>query len=66
MVGDVDRLEAESLLRQEPVEPGLLECGIVIGRQVVDAEHGDAARQQRLSDMVTDEAGRAGEQDAAG
>ena len=47
----------------QPVQPRLLQPHIIVVVQVVDADDRIAPRQQRLGNMVADEAGAAGDQD---
>ena len=61
-VGEVDPLEPESLLRLEPREAGLLERGVVVRVEVVEADDLVAARQQPFGDVVADEARGAGDE----
>jgi len=44
-------------------EAGLLQAHVVIGVEVVDPDHGLAAGEQRLGDVITDEPGGPGHQD---
>jgi hypothetical protein len=53
--------EAEAFAGLQLREAVLLELDVVIGVQVVEADHGTAARQQRLGHMVADEAGGPGQ-----
>ena len=62
-VRDVHRLEAKLRARAEPREPDVLESGIVVVVQVVQAHDVVAAREQRLRGMHADEARRTGHQD---
>ena len=47
----------------QPRQPGLLQADVVVGIEVVQAQHALAAAQQGLGDMVADEPGGAGQQD---
>ena len=64
VVGDVQPVEAEAGLFGQPRQPRLLERNVVIVVEVVDADDLFAARKQRLSDVITDEAGGAGHEEA--
>ncbi len=61
-VGQVEFLEAESVLFAKPCEPGLLQRRIVVGIQVVEADDLVAAREQESGDVVADEACRTRDQ----
>src|SRR5688500_1821057 len=63
-VREVDSLEAESLLRLEPGEAGLLERGVVVRVEVVEADDFIAARQQAFGDVVADETGGTRDKDS--
>ena len=60
-VAEVDLGEGE--VAAQPGEPVALEPGIVIGVEVVDADHRLAAREQRRGDRRPDEPGDAGDED---
>ena len=62
-IGHVRCVKCEAWLAIQPRQPRLLQPHVVVGVQVVHAEHALAARQQRLGDMITDEARRSGQQD---
>ena len=60
---EVELMEAERIVAGEFGEARLLEGGVVIGVEVVDADHGAPARREALGDVETDEPGGAGDQD---
>ena len=62
-IGHVRRAKCEARLAVQPRQPRLLQPHVVVGVQVVHAQHALAARQQRLGDMIANEARRSGQQD---
>src|SRR5262245_46991399 len=56
-VGKIELLEFERTERGEPVEPRLLEFGIVIGVEIVDAHDAAALLGKPPRQMKADEAG---------
>ena len=62
-VGDVDTLEYETHLAFEKADARLLQGDVVIGIQIVEADHGFAAVEQRAGDMEADESGGPGHED---
>ena len=62
-IADVGAPEAEAALARQLRQPRLLQRDIIVVVEVVDADHGLAARQQRPTDMRADEAGGAGQED---
>jgi hypothetical protein len=62
-IGDIDRLEGKSFSAFEPRQPGVLQCDIVIGVEVVDADDPLAAIEQVLRDMKPDKARAARDQE---
>ena len=60
---EVELAETECIEAGELGEARLLERGIVIGIEVVDADHGAPARREALGDVEADESGGAGDQD---
>src|SRR5690606_539840 len=61
-VGDVDPRLDEAGASGEAREPRLLQGRVIITVHDVEADHGFAARQQRLGRVISDEAGRAGDE----
>ena len=59
-VGDVQALEAEMGMRPQARQAGLFQGGVVVGVEVVDADHGIAARQQAFAGVHSDKSGSAG------
>ena len=66
LVGKVQALREECPVLHEPSEAGLLEGLIVIGREAVGPDDGDALAQEALRHMEADEPGRAGHQNGRG
>jgi two-component system OmpR family response regulator len=67
-LGEIQPVEAEGTRPRtlaDPVEPCRLERRVVIGVEVVEADHVLAARHQGAAEMRADEAGAAGHQDLA-
>ncbi len=64
VVGDVDLPEGEAVSGEKPVEPGLLQRRVVIGREIVEAEHRRPGIEQRFGDVKADETGGARQQDS--
>ena len=58
-VGDVQPLKAEIRVRQQARQPRFLQRRVVVGVEVVDADHGVAARQQAGAGVHSDESGSA-------
>ena len=54
--------EIEALVRDQPVQPRLLQPRVVVVVHVVETEHLVAAFQQALAEVGADEAGRAGDE----
>ena len=65
-VGDVGLDEGEAGVLPQLRQPGLLEAGIVVAVQVVDADDGVATLQQAEAGVEADEAGGAGDEHAHG
>ena len=67
-VGEVDPLEAEALaeMLREAIEAGLLERGVVIIVEVVDADDLIAALEQGARSRRSDEARGSGDKDGHG
>ena len=63
LVGDIELLESEPGMRPQLLQPGALERRVVIGVQVVDAEHLVPALEQALARVHADEPRRACHQD---
>ena len=61
VVGDIELGDAD--LRAKRRNPVALELRVVIIVEVVETDHGLAARGQRLARIRADEAGRAGDED---
>ena len=61
-IGKVQLDETETVVALELPEAGLLEGGIVIGRQAIDAHHVAAVLQQTARHMEADEARSTGDQ----
>ena len=64
-VGDVDPLELEARPADQARDPRLLQARVVIGVEVVDADHLLAAVEQALGDEPPDESRRSGDDDHA-
>ncbi len=64
-VGEVDRVVNVARLGLQPLQPGVLQGRVVIAVEVVDADHGLAARQQAAGGVKADETGRAGDEDGS-
>ncbi len=58
----IQLVEGEALVPLKLGEPGLLQLYVVVGIEIVEPDDLIAAVEQRLSGMVTDEAGGAGDQ----
>ena len=65
-VGNVGLEEGEALVLAQRLQPGELQDGVVIGAEIVDADHRLAARQQGTGDVAADEAGGTGDEDGHG
>ena len=63
-VGEVELFEAEAVMAVEAGEPGLLQSGIVVIVEIVDADDLVAAFEQNPGCLVTDEAGSPRHQNA--
>src|SRR5262245_22929224 len=63
-VGEVEALEREARLPQEPVEAGFLQADVVERREVVDPHDGVAVAQQPQREAGADEAGGARDENA--
>jgi hypothetical protein len=61
-IGNVDLFEAEARKSPESGKAGVLEPRIVVGVQIVEADHVMSALQQPPRDMHADEPGRAGDE----
>ena len=61
-VADIEAVEGKARMRLQPREACLLELGIVIVVEVVDADDLVIALEQPLRDMHADEAGSSGDQ----
>ena len=61
-VGDVRAVEAKAAMPRQTLQPRVLQPHIVVGVDFIDADHLLAARQQRLGDVIADEAGGSGQQ----
>ena len=64
-VGNIQLMKHKARLRAQPVQPRLLQPHVVIGVEVIHPNHGFAARQQGCRDVITNEPGRAGDQEPA-
>ena len=64
-VCDIDLVEIERLVGRQLRQPRLFQPHIIVVVEIVDADHGIAARQQGLGHGRADEAGRACHQDDA-
>ena len=64
-IGQVELLEREPVPAGKLREARLLEGDVVVGVEVVDADHRVAAREQRRGRVHPDETGRAGDQHPA-
>ena len=60
---DLHEAEGSGVQPRSSGQPLLLQPRIVIGIEIVDADHALAALEQRRGDMVADEAGGAGDED---
>jgi hypothetical protein len=65
-VREIELGEAEALLRQEAIEPRLLELRVVVRIQVVEPDDLIAAVEQTMRSEAADEAGGAGDEYAHG
>ncbi len=54
-IGDVERVEREAVGPCKPSSRACFSRDVVIGVEIVDADHALAARQQRPGDVVADE-----------
>src|SRR5215204_2903972 len=61
-LGQIELLETELRKRGELGEAGLLQGGIVIAAEIVDADDAASVLQQPTCDMESDEAGSAGDE----
>lgn len=61
-IGEIGALEREAGICLQALEPRLLQRHVVIGVQVVDADHPLTAHQQTFTNVHADEAGRAGDE----
>ena len=62
-IRQIDLLEAEvRAVGGKIFEPRLLQPGIVVGVEIVEANHAVAIRQQTLADVHADKAGSAGDE----
>ena len=61
-IGNVDLLEAEAWKSPQHGEAGVLEARIVVGVEIVEADHVMSVLQQAARDMHADEPGRAGDE----
>ena len=64
-VRQIQRVVDIARMRQQQVEPRLFQGRVIIVIEIVDADHGFAARQQTLGGMKADEAGGSGDEDGA-
>ena len=62
-VGEIQLVEGEAGGALKLGQPRLLQLNVVVGIEIIEADDLIAAVEQRLSGMVTDEPGRAGDQD---
>ena len=62
LVGKIDAVEFEALATIELGQAGSLQFGVVIGIEIVDADHRFAAIEQAPGHVKSDKAGRAGDQ----
>ena len=65
-VGNVGLEEGEALVLAQRLQAGELQDRVVVGAEIVDADHRLAARQQGAGDVAADEAGGAGDEDGHG
>ena len=61
-IGGVGAHELEAAERPQPLEARFLELHIVVRVEVVEPDDGIAALEEAFGDVVSDEAGRAGDQ----
>ena len=61
-IGKVELVEGKAGRALELAEARLLQFNVVVGIEIIDADYHIAPVEQRLSSMVTDESGGAGDQ----
>ena len=61
-VGEVQLVEGEALAPLKLAEARLLQLNVIVGIEIIEADNLIAPVEQRLSGMVTDETGGAGDQ----
>ena len=62
-VGEIDEGQLETVALVEHPTATLLQSDVVIGRQIVKADHGEAVAQQPLAEVKADEARGTGDDD---
>jgi hypothetical protein len=65
-VGEIDAGEGETVARFEALQTRLLESRVVVVVEVVEADNSPAFTEEALGEVVTDEAGGAGDENWLG